>query len=98
MDVQFDDDDLARVARDKKVTGGWSPGIVKAFRKVVGFIIAADDERDFYGMRSMHFERLSGARKHQHSLRINNQYRLIIELGGKGRTKIVHIIGIEDYH
>jgi proteic killer suppression protein len=49
-------------------------------------------------LRSLHFEKLKGARSHQHSMRLNAQYRLIVELHGKGQEKVVYVVGIEDYH
>ena len=61
------------------------------------YIRSALDERDFYEMKSMHFEKMR-SNEAQHSIRINDQYRLIVELRGKGREKVVHIIGIADYH
>ena len=71
---------------------------VKGFRKRMQFIRTAADERDFYAMKSLHFEKMSAARSHQRSIRINDQYRLVIELRGEGKEKVVHIIEIEDYH
>ena len=56
------------------------------------------DERDFYGMRSLHFEKLKGGRRHQYSMRLNDQWRLILEMEGKGHEKILVIVAIEDYH
>jgi proteic killer suppression protein len=42
-------------------------------------IRAAPDERVFYQLKSLHFEELLGNRSHQHSMRLNDQWRLIIE-------------------
>ena len=58
-------------------------------------IRAAPDERDFYAMKSLHFEKM---RSNNHSMRLNNQYRLIIELKSESQVKTVVIVGIEDYH
>jgi toxin HigB-1 len=49
-------------------------------------------------MKSLHFEKLKGSRDHQHSMRLNDQWRLIVELDGKAPNKTVVVIGIEDYH
>jgi toxin HigB-1 len=73
-------------------------GVVRAFRKRVNAIFAAPDERVFYGFRSLHFERLKGQRQHQCSMRLNKQFRLILELDGEGRGKAAKLIAIEDYH
>jgi len=61
-------------------------------------IRAALDERDFYAQKSPHFEKLQGKRDHQRSMRINDQWRLIVEIMGEPPNKKVWIIGIEDYH
>jgi proteic killer suppression protein len=97
MNVAFEDADLARMASDPTFTGGWQPGVAKAFRKWMRYIKNALDERDFYAMKSMHFEKMR-SNEIQNSIRINDQYRLIVELRGKGREKVVHVIGITDYH
>jgi proteic killer suppression protein len=98
MEVRFGDDNLDRLETDPGFTGGHAPGIVKAFRKRLQFIHDASDERDFYSMRSLRFEKLKGDRDHQHSMRLNDQWRLILEIEGKHPNKVVVVVGIEDYH
>jgi toxin HigB-1 len=98
MDVQFASDDLDRLETDPTFEMGLSQAIVKAYRRRVQGIRAAVDERDFYAMKSWHFEKLAGARSHQRSIRLNDQYRLILELVEGDRGKHVYIILIEDYH
>ena len=98
MEVSFRDSTLDRLETDPAFTGGYPQGIVKAFRRRLQGIRAATDERDFYRMKSWHFEKLKGKRQHQHSIRLNEQIRLLLELEGSGRTKRVRIIDIEDYH
>ena len=61
-------------------------------------IRAAEDERAFYAMKSLHFEKLKGNRSHQHSMRLNDQWRLILEFERTSDGKVVLVIGIEDYH
>ena len=48
-------------------------------------------------MKSMHFEKLKGSRSHQRSIRLNKQFRLILEIEVEKR-KVAVIIAIEDYH
>ncbi len=99
MEVVFDDDDLDRMETDPRFTGSRPPPIIKAYRKRMQIIRAAPDERDFYRLRSLRFEKLEGKRKHQHSMRLNDQYRLILELiKGNPQGTIIKIVGIEDYH
>lgn len=98
FDVGFKDESLERLERDTKATAGHDVAIVKAFRKRMQMVRQATDERDFYALRSLHFEKLKGKRKHQHSMMLNDQWRLILELTGKGPNKKLLIVGIEDYH
>ena len=98
MEVRHDDSTLEQVEFDKSFTAGYAPAIVKSFRKTMNSIRAAVDERDIRERRAARFEKLSGNRSHQHSIRLNDQYRLIIELEGEAPNKTVVIVGIEDYH
>lgn len=102
MDVIYADDNLDNLETEAEATAGFSQPIVKAFRKRMQQIRAALDERDFYKLKSLRFEKLKGPRKHQHSMRLNDQYRLIVELikenPGTQSEKAIKIIGIEDYH
>ena len=102
MEVVFADDDLYRLETDPVFTGNQEQPIVKAFRKRMQQIRAAPDERDFYRLKSLRFEKLGGKRRYQHSMRLNDQYRLIVEfVKGNSATqssKVIKIVGIEDYH
>ncbi len=98
MEVEFDDPDLDELETDPKAEAGYAPAVVRGYRKVIQAIRAATDERDLYQLRGLGFETLKGDRQDQHSLRLGKQWRLIIELRGKGATKKVGVIEIVDYH
>lgn len=98
MEVNFKDEHLDKLEADANFDGGYQQGIVKAYRKRMQYIRDSLDERDFYAMKSLNFERLRGNRAHQYSMRLNDQWRLILELEGHNPNKIVKIINIEDYH
>ncbi len=68
------------------------------YRKRVAFIRAAIDERDFYAMKSLHFEKLKGDRDGQYSMKLNKQWRLILEFKKNQNNKNVVVVSIEDYH
>jgi toxin HigB-1 len=97
MEVEFARDDLVRLEVDPSFTAGLPPDVVKAYRKRMQMIRAALDERDFYALKSLHFEKLSGNRAGDRSMRLNGQYRLILQLTDKS-AKTVKILGVEDYH
>ncbi len=96
MEVRFKDKNLARLETEEQ--SGLDQAIVRAFRKRMQQIRAAPDERTFYALKSLHFEELKGDRAGQHSMRLNDQMRLTLELEGKGADKVAVIIAIEDYH
>lgn len=98
MEVEIADKKLRALYTDPQATGGYSDAIVKRFRFVMGLIVNAQDERDFYFLSGLRFEKLKGNRSHQHSFRLNDQWRLIVELRGKGPRKTVGVIEIADYH
>ncbi len=98
LEIVFKNDDLEKLESDPSFDGGYSPGVVKAFRKRMQQIRCVPDERDFYNLKSLRFEKLKGNRAHQHSMRLNDQWRLILEIEGSNPKKTVKIIGIEDYH
>ena len=98
MKVEFQKPELEDMAYNPSYRGKWSAAIVKAYRKVLNWIKQAGSSQDLRGMRSLRMEKLKGQRKHQSSLRLNNQFRLIVELGSEDRIEVVRIIDIEDYH
>ena len=98
MDVEFANQKLDRLEIDLDFNAGFCTPVVRAFRRRMQMIRDAVDERAFYAMRSLHFEKLKGKRSHQYSMRLNQQWRLIIELHKSGRRSVVVIVDIEDYH
>jgi proteic killer suppression protein len=60
-------------------------------------IRAAEDERVFYALKSLHYEKLH-ARPGQHSMRLNDQWRLIVEYEEAADGKTAIVVAIEDYH
>lgn len=98
MDVSFDDQSLDRLETDAAFSGALGDSVVKAYRKRMQQIRAATDERTFYARRSLHFKKLQGQREDQYSMRLNDQFRLIVALRGNAPKKTVHVIEIVDYH
>jgi len=98
MQVEFDDADLDRLETDAQFTAGHSQEVVRAYRKRMQQIRASRDERDFLAVRSLNFEKLKGNREGQHSIRLNLQWRLILEIRGDHPCKVIGIIEIVDYH
>lgn len=97
MDAEHEDKDLDRLEFEASFNGGLDQALVKAFRKVMQWIRQAPDERDLYAIKSLHFEKLQGS-KTDRSLRLNKQWRLIVEIRRRGGRKRIVVKRIADYH
>ncbi len=98
FEVSFKDGSLEKLEQDASYNPGYSAAIVKAFRKRMWAIRNAADERDLREMKSSRLEKLKGDRKGQYSMRLNDQWRLLLEIEGKGTNKRIVVVAIEDYH
>jgi len=89
---------LQRLDEDPDYSAGLADNLVRAFRLRMQAIRAATHENDLRALKSLHFEKLKGERKHQYSMRLNAQFRLIFEIEKEEQGNILVILGIEDYH
>jgi proteic killer suppression protein len=71
--------------------------VAKAFVARIKFIKAATDERDLRAMRSLNYEKLE-RNDTDHSLRLNDQWRLIVIWQEDDNGRYLWIDRIEDYH
>jgi proteic killer suppression protein len=98
LEVVIRDDSLLDLATNKNARSGLPQAIEKKFRLRIQQIMSFVDEREFYSIKSLQFEKLKGNRSHQHSIRLNDQWRVILEFEGEAPNKRVIIVGVEDYH
>ena len=98
MRFTFRSGKLAALYTEEKDALKYPSAVVEAFFDAMGVIDAALDQRDLYALKGFHYEKLRGARKHQRSIRLNQQYRLILELEHDDQGTCMIIVGIEDYH
>lgn len=98
MRVEYGDEELRRLAEDAAFTPKrWGRDVIKAYRKTIQRIVAAQDERDLYALRGLRLEQLQGDRAGQHSMRLNDQFRLIVTFKTDG-DRVTVIIELVDYH
>ncbi|MFC2591248.1 MAG: type II toxin-antitoxin system RelE/ParE family toxin [Corynebacterium matruchotii] len=99
MFLVFLDSQLKHVWEDSShKSKRWSPGLVKAIRKKIQLLANAYDERDLKNVRSLHFKKLKGDRAGTYSIRVNEQYRLILAFETDIEGRKVIIIEMVDYH
>lgn len=95
MEVEFANENLKEMDEKPDFNGGYAAVLARAFRKVIRFIRSADDERDFRAMRSLKFEKLKELDR-QYSLRLNKQWRLIVEIKQNKPKNIIVVVCIAD--
>jgi toxin HigB-1 len=98
FEIRFKDESLEKLQEENaKEDKAYPPGVGKRFRFTLNYIRRALSERDLYAMKGFRFEKLKGKREHQYSMKLNDQWRLILEMED-GNPRIVWVIAIEDYH
>ena len=97
MEVSYEDADLDDLEVNAKARTKLPPAVVKAFRRRIWQIRAFHDERDFYSNNGLNFEKYQSVPGH-YSVRLNDQYRLILRFEEHTERKTVVIVAIGDYH
>lgn len=98
MKFTFKDDRYRLLYTGTKHDRDFAASVVTVFRKRILLIASAVSEKDLAAMRSAGFEKLKGKRAGQYSMRLNDQWRLILKIEGVGLSKTIEIIEIVDYH
>ena len=96
--VEYRDDQLRRLVEDSEYRPKrWEVEVIRAYRKKIQLIGAAMDDRDLRAIRSLHLEQLSGDREGTSSIRLNDQFRLVLTFKTEGE-RVAVILEIVDYH
>lgn len=97
--IHFADQKLERLATDNSYhLREFHPEVEKAFRKKLGLLTSAASTRDLREMKSLRLEALKGDRAGQHSMRLNDKWRLILLIHSDGDGQVVDVVEISDYH
>jgi len=98
VNVVFGDKHLAKVETDHASDLKFPIAVIRAAQRKLTVLKAAPDERTLRNWKSLHYEKLKGDRKGQNSIRLNDQWRMVLEVDNQTNPPTVTIIGIEDYH
>lgn len=101
MEIEFKDKKLEKIENGSAadvVTSGVPLQLVEILRKRLILLRAAPDERTIRNWKGLHYEKLKGNRSHQRSIRLNGNWRLILEIGEGVHSKTIFIVKVEDYH
>lgn len=98
MRIEYSDEELRRLAEDQGFRSKrWGRDAVRAYRKKIQILKAAKDERELRVLRSLRLEQLSGNRRGTSSIRLNDQFRLILTFRTEDE-RIVVVLELVDYH
>jgi len=108
MEVVFVDKSLKELFLTGKEKGKpiYGKDLVKSYIKKVTIIMASANTRDLVNFKSLHLEALVKEKKYKgmHSIRVNNQYRLILRFIKspdplhKVIVEVTEIHELTDYH
>ncbi|MCX5657658.1 MAG: type II toxin-antitoxin system RelE/ParE family toxin [Candidatus Omnitrophica bacterium] len=100
MLIDFSDKKLRLLYTQFQGAEDYPTGIAEAFVEKVQIIYNAKDERDLYALKSLHYEKLSGKRGKlgERSIKLNNQWRVIIKPQVNKVGKLMLIISITNHY
>ena len=100
MEFRFKSEKLKLLYTNETGAHRFPPAVVNGFFRVMSIIKSIPDERDLYSLKSLHYEKLKGTRGKlgERSLRLNDQWRLIIMLETDPRGKTILVVEIGDHY
>ena len=96
--IAFADEKLALIETEDAGVTRLPVAVIKSARRKLTLLRAATDDLSLRNWKSLHYEKLKGAREGQRSIRLNDQYRMVFVLDEKTDPLTITILQIEDYH
>ena len=98
MDVVFADPKLALVETEEAGKTKLPVSVIQSARRKLTVLRAAIDDRSLRNWKSLHYEKLKGDRNGLRSIRLNDQYRMVLSLDETTNPQTATVLAIEDYH
>jgi toxin HigB-1 len=98
MEIEYRDKRLALIPTDRAAESKLPVSVIRSLREKLIVISAAPDERTLRNWKSLHYEQLKGDRRGQKSIRLNQQFRLLLEVDDSRNPPKAILLGVEDYH
>jgi toxin HigB-1 len=98
MEIEYRDKRLALIPTERAAESKLPVAVIKSLREKLIVISAAPDERTLRNWKSLHYEQLKGDRRGQKSIRLNQQFRLLLEVDDSRNPPKAILLGVEDYH
>lgn len=99
MRVTFRDKRLAWIRTTRAAVETRLPiAVIASAQRKLFQLDAAPDERTLRGLVGLRYEKLKGDREGQHSIRLNDQWRLIFLIHNTTTPPTIEVLEIADYH
>lgn len=98
MDVEFKDKRAALLETDDWAKAKLPAPVVMSARRKLILIRSAPDERTLRNWKSLHFEKLTGPRADECSIRLKDQWRMTFVIANDLQPPKLTVLSIEDYH
>lgn len=94
----FADPRLALVETEEAGKTKLPVSVIQSARRKLTVLRAAVDDRSLRNWKSLHYEKLKGDRDGLRSIRLNDQYRMVLSLDETTNPQTATVLAIEDYH
>jgi toxin HigB-1 len=98
MQIEFSNATLALIETNRAAETRLPITVINSLRQKMTVIRAAPDERTLRNWKSLHYEKLSGDRDGQRSIRLNKQWRMVFVLDTECNPPKIIVLSVEDYH
>lgn len=97
--LDYDDDDLRFLATKRDFhLKQFGQDVEKGYRKAIGLLRSASSQMEIRQFKGLRLEKVDYDFPGCHSVRINGQWRLIIEFVKQDDDQVIVVIKITDYH
>ena len=106
MEVEFENDDLERLAFDPTFRGKWSWLVKQQYQEVIVIFQTISRRESLFPMTGLNFKLFPGKRKGQkkkkykkeYSVRLSGRDRVLLTFIGAKETERIRITFVGDYH
>ncbi len=99
MRLRIDDTEVAKIHSDARYRcPRYDVAIHRAIRRVLALIEEVPVQRDLYQFKALRLEKLRGNRAGQMSMRLNDQFRLIVRFETQPNSQQCIVVEVVDYH
>jgi len=98
MKVRYANKKTSLIETDQAHKLRFPVAVVQSARRKIRIIRQAVDERDLRSLRSLNYEKLGGKRDGQRSIRLNNQWRLILHIDRDCEPLEIEILELNNHY